>query len=111
MCPFNLIISTPERDLRLRADNQETHETWLRALSFLQSRPITNMDSTNGLEPGVVEPKPMLKQRKSLSQLIFRQNGAENTRKPASLNDNEDELENVRACCGGKHDLDGYCPA
>lgn len=45
---YSLLITTPSRELRVRATSDEKHAIWLRALGFLQSRPKTPATGTPG---------------------------------------------------------------
>ncbi|RKP04611.1 meiotic cell cortex C-terminal pleckstrin homology-domain-containing protein, partial [Thamnocephalis sphaerospora] len=38
LASYYLVISTPKRELKIKADNDDRHHLWLRALSYLQSR-------------------------------------------------------------------------
>jgi len=166
---YILIISTPGRELKVRAENDDRHAVWLRALSYLQSRPTaitpgslgpstintrSQEDFGNiqrGEERSTTEPtsppiSKVVKQKRSLTNLFNKRSQSNGNMPKAEIpppppmpkilavtalkppqndgfynyggsvnnndvedDENDEELENVRACCGGKHDLGKLC--
>jgi hypothetical protein len=133
LSPYTLIVSTPGREIKMRAENDERHSIWLRALSYLQSRPITmgqeetefraereEMSSLKGStgtwltpEASTSAPAKQIKAKRSLTNLFQKRPVEEVPPVPtissSHHDEGDDELENVRSCCGGKHDLNQLC--
>ncbi|KAI7875378.1 hypothetical protein K492DRAFT_210965 [Lichtheimia hyalospora FSU 10163] len=100
----SLLVQTAGRQLRITAEDAARHHVWFESLSYLLARSSTPDDihrvpshSTNSslLKKASF---PRLRPSKSVSSFA----GSSSLHRPLD-DDDDDELEDVRMCCNGKH--------
>ncbi|KAI8334240.1 meiotic cell cortex C-terminal pleckstrin homology-domain-containing protein [Chlamydoabsidia padenii] len=100
--PF-ILVHTSLRQLKIKAPTKERHDIWVKSLNYLVTSGLTSFSPTLDL---AITP------RRSVSASILRKPSFQRIsdmfhRSPSIHDDDEEEdgLENVRLCCGGKHDI------
>ncbi|OZJ07022.1 hypothetical protein BZG36_00017 [Bifiguratus adelaidae] len=107
-----LIIKTPNRELKLVALDETNHNNWYQGLSYLVSRNQQNAENhgTSTIRSRTsISGTSMLNRsigHRHSSQMLSNSHRSRPTTPAVEDHDTtDDELENVRTCCDGKHDV------